>query len=788
MTDTVNIEIDGKKIQAEPGSLIIEASDAHNVYIPRFCYHKKLSVAANCRMCLVEVEGSRKALPACATPISEGMKVKTRSELARKAQKAVMEFLLINHPLDCPICDQGGQCELQDVAMGYGGDASEYTSTKRVVQDQNLGPLINTDMTRCIHCTRCVRFGKEITGEPELGTVGRGEHTMIGTYVEKAIRSELSGNVIDVCPVGALTSKPFRYTARAWELQQRASIAGHDCLGSNINVHSVHDTVKRVVPRENEEINEVWLSDRDRFAYEGVNSEQRLTKPLLKKDGQWQEIDWTTALEITASSLENVKNSHGVEQIGGLISPNSTTEEHYLFQKVLRDFGSNNIDHRLKHSDFSDQDSLPVFPRLGVSIADIEKQDAVLLICSDVQREQPLLIARLLKVSRNGGSVMTANVFDINGHFMSSKRIIAAPENLIRRLAGLVKALGKGKTLPAEAQRLVADVELDADIEEVASTLLKANNGAIIIGAIAQNSQYSSIYRYLGQLIAELSNASYGILSQGANSAGACLAGSLPHRTVAGGKVTCGDNAKQMLEQGKKAYLLFNTELEYDSANAKLALTNLRAADFVVSFSPFVTDTMQSYADLILPIVPYTETPGTFVNCNGLWQNFTAAVTPLGEARPGWKVLRVLGNFLDLKGFDYVTCNDVSEELKQATSSMADLERPAYAPAALPAFSGLRRIGIWPLYRTDNVVRRSEPLQQMLNAGEFGARINQATADSLQLKAGDRVHVNQGDAEFDLPVIIDNRGVTDCVYITAGVVGSEQLGAVSSTVELRKKA
>lgn len=788
MTDKVQIEIDGKKVSAEQGAMIIEAADEHNVYIPRFCYHKKLSVAANCRMCLIEIEGGRKAMPACATPITDGMKIKTRSELAKKAQKAVMEFLLINHPLDCPVCDQGGQCELQDLSMGFGNDSSRYESHKRAVKDKDLGPLIATEMTRCIHCTRCVRFGKEIAGEPEMGTIGRGEHTEIGTFVERAVRSELSGNMIDVCPVGALTSKPFRFTARAWELQQRPSIAAHDCLGSNINVHSHADAVKRVVPRENEQVNEVWISDRDRFSYVGVNSEQRLQKPLLKKEGQWQEIDWTTALEIVASSLENVKNSYGADQIAGLISASSTVEEQFLFQKLLRQFGCNNIDHRLRQTDFSDQEHLALCPRLGLPVSELENLNAALFIGADVQREQPLLIARLLQASRAGADIMVANVYDINGHFMSKKRLVAGPEQLLRELGAVAKALIADKTVAHNIQKLLADITITENAQAVADALMQGEKSAIVLGAIAQNSQYASLFRFFAHLIAEYSQSTYGILSQGANSAGAWLTGCVPHRGVAGNQVEHGQHAGALLTEQKKAYLLFNNEPEFDAANPAAALEYLGAADFVVSFSPFVSETLQSYADLILPIVPFTETSGTFVNCNAIWQRFEAAVTPLAEARPGWKVLRVLGNFLDLQGFEYASSEEIHNEIKQAVSGMEQADVSHYVPAALPDIKPLQRVGVWPLYRTDNIVRRSEPLQKTMQTSEFGVRMNQTMADKHQLKPGETVEVQQLDICCKLPVIIDERGSDGCVYIAAGVEGSEKLGSVVGDVKLVKKA
>ncbi len=785
----INIEIDGKKVHAEQGDTIIEAADAHNIYIPRFCYHKKLSVAANCRMCLVEVEGSRKAMPACATPITQGMKVKTRTDLARTAQKAVMEFLLINHPLDCPICDQGGQCELQDLAIGYGHDTSRYIDRKRVVKDKSLGPLISTDMTRCILCTRCIRFGEELAGLPELGTMGRGEHTEISTFIERAVTSEVSGNVIDVCPVGALTSKPFRYTARAWELMQAPSIAAHDCLGANINIHSIHQQVKRVVPNENEAINEVWLADRDRFSYVGVNSEQRLHKPMLKKDGVWQEIDWTTALEIVASSFENVKQAYGAEHLAALISPNSTVEEQYLLQKVFREFGSHNIDHRLRQIDFSDQQSLPTVPALNIPIADLEKVDTCLLVGSDIQREQPLAAMRLLKASNNNAAIMVLNPYQFDFHFSTRNELIVSPAKMVEQLAAIAKVLVKGQTIPETVTKLLENIEINEQAQTIAEQLTQGKCKAIILGALAQNSEYAAQLRYFANLIGELSGATVGELTYGANAAGAWLTGCVPHRTL--GHValnTPGLNAQQMFKEPRKAYLLFNLEPEFDLANPLETLKVLKAADFVVACSPFISETMQEYADVILPIVPFSETSGTFINCNSTWQSFNAAVSPLAEARPGWKVLRVLGNFLDLPDFSYTSSQQIRDEVQQVSTNIKISDEIKQSlPVTINTEEKLTRVSQWPLYRGDNVVRRSEPLQETRSTVQFAVQINSHTAARLGLQTGDQVLVKQGQASLSLPLNLNEKVANNCVLIDAGVVGSEKLGVSFGEINIEKK-
>ncbi|MFZ5844186.1 MAG: NADH-quinone oxidoreductase subunit NuoG [Pseudomonadota bacterium] len=710
----VNIEIDGKKLQVEPGSMIIEAADAAGIYIPRFCYHKKLSVAANCRMCLVDVAKAPKAVPACATPVNEGMVVQTKSPKALDAQKAVMEFLLINHPLDCPICDQGGECELQDLAVGYGRDVSRYTEGKRVVEDKDIGPLIATEMTRCIHCTRCVRFGTEIAGVRELGATGRGEHMSIGTFIEKSVDSEVSGNVIDLCPVGALTAKPSRFTARAWELQARPSVAPHDCLGSNVDVHVRRNEVIRVVPRENEAINEVWLSDRDRFSYEALNKAPRLTTPRIRRDGQWQDVSWQEALELTAANLKRLAGS----ELGALASPSATTEELYLLQKLLRGLNSNNIDVRLRQRDFSDDASQALFPALGLPVADLETLDTTLLIGSNLRREQPIAALRLRKSTRTG-IVMSVADADYDWNFKLAEDLIS--KDLLAEVAGIAKALAEAKAdaVPADAKAVLAGVTTTDAHKRVATNLLKDGKKAVLLGAAALEHENAASIRAFAQLIGTISGASVGEFSHGANMAGAFLAGALPHRREGGQAVAAGRNAVEMFKQGLKAWLLLDVEPEHDSIVGKAGNEALKSAEFIVALTPFADSVAAQYADVLLPIGAFTETSGTYVNVNGVFQSFAAAVPAKGEARPAWKILRVLGNLLNLKGFDHNSSEDVLAELKAV---LARTPAPAIswkAPTKVSGGSAGRPLG---LYQVDGTVRRAASLQQTA-AGRSAAEL-----------------------------------------------------------------
>ena len=771
----VNIEIDGVKLQAEPGSMVIEAADNAGIKIPRFCYHKKLSVAANCRMCLVEVVKAPKALPACATPVAEGMVVFTQSERARVAQKSVMEFLLINHPLDCPICDQGGECELQDISVGYGKDISRFTEGKRAVRDKNIGPLVATDMTRCIHCTRCVRFGTEIAGIRELGATGRGEHMEIGTFIEKSVDSEVSGNIIDLCPVGALTSKPFRFSARAWELNQSASVAPHDCFGSNVFVHVRRNQVMRVVPREHEDVNEVWLADRDRFSYEALNGKNRLTTPMIKRDGQWVEADWQTALEHVANSLKAVP----AEQLGALVSPNATTEEMYLAAKLARDLGSSNIDHRLRRSDVSGQAADPLFPSLGLPIAELENLDATLLVGSNLRKEVPLAALRLRKATRNG-KVVVVNPADYDFNFKIAEHIVADASKLVHELAGIAKVLvADPAALAGDVAEVLAGV-VPTEAQKHAAELLKAGEKkAVILGHLALNHPAFHQLQTLAQVIAAQTGASFGVLSEGANSAGAYLAGAVPHR-AAGGRavVKAGLSAGEMLAQGLKAYVLVGVEPELDSADAAAALKALNNAEFVVSLSAFNDGAQREYADVLLPVAAFTETSGSFVNVNGLWQSFAAAVPAKGEARPAWKVLRVLGNLLGLKGYDYVSSEDVLGELK-ALADGASIAPVAAKLAPLTTSEGLVRLGEVPLYAADALSRRAPSLNKTADAKPAFAGLAPELAGKLGLTEGDSAKVRQGDAVATLPVVIDERLPANTVLVPSQAGLGNLFGAIS---------
>ncbi|MCG3143771.1 MAG: NADH-quinone oxidoreductase chain 3 [Gammaproteobacteria bacterium] len=767
--ELVNIEVDGVPMKARKGAMIIEATDAADIYIPRFCYHEKLSVAANCRMCLVQVEKMAKPAPACATPVMEGMKIYTKSPAARDAQKSTMEFLLINHPLDCPICDQGGECELQDLAMGYGASVSRYTEGKRVVQDKNIGPLIQTDMTRCIHCTRCVRFGEEIAGLRELGATGRGEYMQIGTYVEKAVRSELSGNVIDLCPVGALTSKPFRYTARAWELRAKPSIAPHDCVGSNIEIHVKGQKVKRVVPRENESVNEVWISDRDRYSYEALNSPARLLAPMVKDHGQWREVDWDTAIRATAESLRTLLRESGPGHLAGLASPSSTVEELYLFQKLLRGLGVNNIDHRLRQGDFRDQERAPLYPSLGQSFADLEQQQAVLLIGSDVRREQPLINHRLRKAALRGAGLLVINPVDFDFNWPARERLVVAPGLMIAALAGVARALAEAAG-DGDAVARLHDARVEEVHRRIAGQLKGAARSALLLGNIAAAHPDGSILRSLAQLVARLSGSTLGYLSDGANGAGAWLAGALPHRGPAGQHTAdVGMDGLAALRKRIRAYILMGVDPALDTWDGYAAGIAMQRAGFVVGIGSFRSDLLDSHAHVLLPMAAFAETPGTYVNAQGDWQGFEAAVAPPGEARPAWRILRVLGDALGIPGFSYMQCSEVRDELRSMVAdrgpeNVADLPAGTLIYKAPP--SGVERVTTVSMYSTDALARHA-PALQAASGADVRVRVSPGHAASHGLTDGARVRVVQGEAKAEAILAVDARVPDTCVLIDA---------------------
>ena len=689
----VKIEINGQVVEAREGDMLIDVADDAQIQIPRFCYHKKLSIAANCRMCLVEVEGAWKALPACATPVTDGMKVHTKSAKAIAAQKSVMEFLLINHPLDCPICDQGGECELQDVAMDYGDDVSRYTEAKRVVSDRDAGSLIKTDMTRCIHCTRCVRFGQEVAGMMELGATGRSEWMEIGTYIEKSITSEMSGNMIDLCPVGALTSKPYRYTARAWELKAHKSISAHDSIGSHITVHSKNNEVKRVVPRENEAINEVWLSDRDRFSYEGINAESRLTQPMIKQNGSWNVVDWETALEFTVAGLQKVLVNS--QDVGVLASANSTLEELHLLQKFARGVGIENIDFRHRQVDFTMDKAGFNMPNLAHEIADVESLDSVLIVGSYLRKELPILNHRIRKAFLDGATIAVINPVKFDFNYKTTQPSIES--GMVFNLAGIAKAV-----LDMAGNNDQAWLDSIQPTEEhiaIAKNLVNAKNSSIMLGQISQMHADYSVLQKLASIIAQNSSTTLNILPLAANEVGAHLVNFLPKS---------GKNSVQMVNDGLKAFINMNIEVEADFTDAEAAVIAMNNAEFVVNLTAFDSEQQREYADVMLPVATFAETAGTFVNANGLKQSFKMSVEPKGDAKAAWKVLRVLGNMFDMAGFDYVHSNEVLREVLDNTADKVDFSALS---CQLPDANNDSKVQIVSPYQVDGVVRRSPSLQ-----------------------------------------------------------------------------
>ncbi len=833
--ETVTITVDGIEVQAPKGAMLIEVTDAQNIKVPRFCYHKKLAIAANCRMCLVEVEKAPKPLPACATPVMEGMVVHTQSKYAKEAQQSVMEFLLINHPLDCPICDQGGECELQDVAVAYGQDVSQYVEAKRVVFDKNIGPLITTELTRCIHCTRCVRFGREIAGIRELGMTGRGENVLISTFIDENVNSEMSGNAIDICPVGALTAKPSRFKGRAWEMFQHKTIAPHDCVGSNVYVHTLRGEVIRVVPCENEAINEVWLSDRDRFSYEGVDTDDRLTTPMIKRDGQWQAANWDEALQLVADkfkavadnmaanladlkaqqiaaaaegdetadkdvSLESTEDEAGsaepvheeiVAEMAALVSANATLEEQYLTQKLMRGLGSGNIDFRLRQSDFSDQDIAPVMPWLGQNIEQLEKLDAALLIGSNVRKEQPIVNLRLRKATVNNNaqiSFLNTRHYDFN--FEVANNLFVAQQHMVAELAAITAAVFQlsGNKLPKNISTAVSKVEASESHKAIAKQLMDAEAATVILGNTAQMHPQFSALRVLAAAIANQTNSTFGYLTDGCNAAGAWLAGAVPHRGAGGSTddVIAGKNLAELNKEKLAACLLLNIEPDTDAANAKALMATLNETDFVVSVSAYNSASVRQVADVMLPAASFMETSGTYVNAEGFWQSFKAVVEPKGGARPAWKILRVLGNLTGVDGFEYMSSEDVKKEVRSTCESI-ELSN-AIAKAATvkinSAAKGLSCSSDVPMYATDAVVRRAASLQKTVDAQTMCVRLNSSEAERLGVNTATTVTVKQGDNSAALTLVIDESIPDSSAWIPSALEGNDQLGAAFSVVTI----
>ncbi len=783
----IEIELDGKKVEIAEGSMVMHAADKAGTYIPHFCYHKKLSIAANCRMCLVDVEKAPKPMPACATPVTQGMIVRTKSDKALKAQQGVMEFLLINHPLDCPICDQGGECLLQDLAVGYGGSSSRYDEDKRVVFPKDVGPLISMrEMNRCIHCTRCVRFGQEIAGVMELGMIHRGEHSEITTVAGETIDSELSGNMIDVCPVGALLSKPFRYQARTWELSRRKSISPHDSTGANLIVQVKGQKVMRVVPLENDEVNECWLADRDRFSYEALNGDDRLTAPMLKQGGAWRTVDWPTALEYVARGLKQIAADHGPASIGALGSAHASVEELHLLGKLVRGLGSENIDYRTRHADFSGGEGPKAVRWLGSSIAALSALQRVLVVGSFLRKDHPLFAQRLRQAARRGAKVHSLNAVHDDWLMPLATQTSVAPSGWVQALADIATAVGEvtGAKAPLAGQATEA-------AKAIAASLATGERKAILLGnAAAQHPQAALLLR-LADWIGAQTAATVGYLTESANTVGAQLVGAVPG---AGGL-----NAAQMLgsatatpEAALKACLLLDVEPAFDAANPAAAAVALKGAQMVVAMSPFKS-AANDVADVLLPIAPFTETSGTFVNAEGRVQSFHGVVRPLGETRPAWKVLRVLGNMLSLDGFGFEASEDVRTEALGDVSTLASRlsNKPsgsAVPVAVAPVPAGLERIADVPIYSTDSVVRRSPPLQMTVDARPPAVAVPQAVWDDLGLASGDRLRITQGGTNVAvLPVRLDGSLAPTAVRIAAGHPSTAALGAMFGAVSVAKE-
>ncbi len=817
---TVNITVDGKTLEAEQGQMLIEVTDQAGIHIPRFCYHPKLSIAANCRMCLVEVERAPKPLPACATPVMEGMVVQTQSEFAKTAQEGTMEFLLINHPLDCPICDQGGECPLQDQSVGYGKNDSRFHEPKRQVGSEDIGPLIATWMTRCIHCTRCVRFGEEIGGVMELGMIGRGEHSEISTfpdaktddldpvngalsthepnrfvassqhsevdaYLSSSVNSELSGNVIELCPVGALTARPSKYGGRAWELQNHASISPHDCVGSNINVQTLRGEIIRSVVRENDSVNTCWLSDRDRYSYESALCEDRLKQPMIKDQHGWREVDWDAALKHAAAGLKTVIRRSGEESIGALASPTATVEELFLVQKLMRGLGSSNVDHRLHQQDFRGDFQVPAYPGSEIEISAFEKLDAALLVGSNIRKEQPILGLFMRQAAvKNGANISAINSVDYDFHFDLSNKIIAAPQKMVASLAAVAKQIASIKGFELDAQ-IAQRCENFAGAEGIAQVLLNsdAQSKAIIFGSTALSHPEMCTLLAIGDWLADATGAKIVRLPQ-ANSAGAWLAGCVPHRGPHGDTVArSGLNARRMVSETEalRAYVLYGVEPGLDMHRSGMGMSAMEQADFVVQCTAYVSDEALSYADILLPTANYAEQSGTYVNCEGAVQGSRAAAKPIGEARPGWKVLRVMGNYLDVEGFDHVSIEDVQDDYVLGFEGIVSQRGMGFKeiPDRIEENS-ISRICETPMYRIDQSLRHAAALQSTTDNPAPALGLNTAMIQKLGLNEGGKARVSQGAASVELTVSVDKRIPDNCAFVPAGHLQTAALSGVGS--------
>ena len=745
----IKIKIDGKALEVKPKTSIIEVADKVGIDIPRFCYHKKLSVAANCRMCLVEVKNFAKPLPACATQVMEGMEISTKSKFTKDTQKSVMEFLLINHPLDCPICDQGGECDLQDTAVAYGASKTRYTEEKRVVFDKNIGPLISTDLTRCIQCTRCVRFLKEVGGMAELGLIGRGEHAEISAYVDKSVESELSGNIIDLCPVGALTSKPFRYSARSWELSRRSTIACHDSLGSNIEAHVKDNIVKRVIPKENESINECWISDRDRFSYQGLNHKDRINLPLKREKNQWKEIDWEEAYELIEKNITDIdiKKSN---KIGIICSPQSTLEEGFLLKKIAKELNTSHIDYRLLEQSFSENNNW-----LGCKIDEIESHDAILVVGSNLKHDQPLLAHRFRRYAnkRNNFSIITS--YDDFYSTRCLEKVIVNPSAYINYLLMILKQVQlstKYKINSEVIKNLLKAAKPSNEAKRIAKSLLSNKSKAIFLGHQILHLDDGDNIKLVAMHIAQAVGATFGLIPGYANSVG------LNELNLNTDNIS----ADKILSQSKEAYIMMNFDPLYDYHSPKKINSALKKAKFNLAISPYISDSFKEF-DVVLPMTPFTETSGTFINMEKTIQSFSAVTPPVGQSRPGWKILRVLANFLQLEGFSY----DSSEEVK--TDAMIEMDKKNefslndFKPSNIER--GLEVLNVVRANDSDMIVRRATSLHQNKNKDQSCCLINPTTMLEEGLIEGQKIKISSSEAEILINVKADDNVCLNAVVI-----------------------
>lgn len=774
----VELTIDGKTVEVPEGSMVMHAAHKLGVYVPHFCYHKKLSIAANCRMCLVEVEKAPKALPACATPATNGMVVHTCSERAVAAQKSVMEFLLINHPLDCPICDQGGECQLQDLAVGYGGSASRYKEEKRVVFHKSFGPLISAEeMTRCIHCTRCVRFGQEIAGVMELGMLNRGEHSEITTFVGRSVESELSGNMIDICPVGALTSKPFRYQARTWELARRKSVSPHDSLGANIIVQVKLDEVQRVVPFENEDVNECWISDRDRFSYEAL-AVDRLETPMIKgDDGQWREANWADALQAAAQGLMAVRDQSGADKLGVIATEMATLEEMSLLARLARGLGTENIDVRTRLADPEFDASLSGAPWLGMNVSDLSTLDRALVVGSFMRADHPLMTQRLRQIVKHGAQVSSIDVAADDPLLRLHGRMTVRPSQLADALAEVAVAVAALKSVPVPDAW--AGVQAGEQAQKIAQSLVSGEKRAVLLGNVASHAPDAARVAANAQWIAQQIDATFGFLTAGANTVGAYLANAVPGRGAR--------TVQAMLEDGLQGYLTLNLEPALDTHLGQKAVQALQNAKFVVALTTYKS-AAQDWARVMLPVGPFTETSGTYVNAAGQPQSFKGTVAGFAQSRPAWKVLRVMGNLLDLKDFEEESSEAVRDSVLAAGagSRLSNAINAKIGRSLVSKTDALERIADLPIYRSDSIVRRSEPLQQMAVSSLVAARVHPQTLQARAIPDGESVRIRTEDGELTIQVKADATVPTGAVRLSAGFEETAVLGSVHGQLQMER--